>query len=179
MLHYLCQMSHPDIQYTTHIVAKYSSNPRQKNGHAISYIVLSLIKTCDLGLNFKPDTSKGFYCYAGTDFSGKCNQDFAELAPSMVKSRSGWFHFVCQLSMALSTTDAEYIALSQALCHIIPIMVLEEMGDYHVQIICEAPCMYCKDFEDNSVALGLVRLPKLQPCTKHITVCFHHFWEHV
>ena len=34
-------------------------------------------------------------------------------------------------------------------------------------------------FEDNSGALELVRLPKMQPRTKHINVKFHHFREYV
>ncbi len=39
--------------------------------------------------------------------------------------------------------------------------------------------MYCKVFEDNSLALELAGLPKLRPHTKHINVCYHHFCEHV
>jgi hypothetical protein len=39
--------------------------------------------------------------------------------------------------------------------------------------------MYCKVFEDNSGALELARLPKLDPRTKHINVCYHHFCKHV
>ena len=73
------------------MVAKYSSNPKQEHGQAIIYIVRYLIKTRDLGLLFKPDPSKGFYCYADVDFSGEWNKDFAELDPSTAKSRSGWF----------------------------------------------------------------------------------------
>jgi hypothetical protein len=39
--------------------------------------------------------------------------------------------------------------------------------------------VYCKVFEDDSGALELARLPKLRPRTKHISVCYHHFREHV
>ena len=77
-----------------------------------------------------------------------------------------------QLQVALSTTEAEYIAFLQALHDAIPIMaLLEEMREHHFQIICEAPCIYCKAFEDNSGALELARPPKLPPRTKHINVC--------
>ncbi|KAL7477853.1 hypothetical protein ACHAW6_003644 [Cyclotella cf. meneghiniana] len=184
-LDYIGQTSHPDIQYATHMVAKYSSNPKQEHGQAIIYIVRYLIKTHDLGLHFKPDASKGFYCYADVDFSGEWNKDFAELDPSTAKSRSGWFILYAncpviwcskmQLQVALSITEAEYIALSQALCDVIPIMaLLEEIREHHFQIICN-----CKAFEDYSRALEMARLPKLQPHTKHVNVCYHHFWEHV
>ncbi|KAL7474425.1 hypothetical protein ACHAW6_000398 [Cyclotella cf. meneghiniana] len=124
------------------------------------------------------------------DFSGEWNKDFAELYPSTAKSTSGWFILYAnclviwssklQLQVALSTTEAEYIALSLALHDVIPIMaLLEEMRERHFQIICKAPGIYCKAFEENSGALELARLPKFRPCTKHINVCYHHFWERV
>ncbi|KAL7475205.1 hypothetical protein ACHAW6_001131, partial [Cyclotella cf. meneghiniana] len=90
-LNYLGNTSRSDILYATHRIAKYSSNPRQENSQAIIYIIRYLIKTWDLGLHFKPDPSKGFYCYADVDFSGEWNKDFAKLDPSTAKSRIGWF----------------------------------------------------------------------------------------
>ncbi len=53
------------------------------------------------------------------------------------------------------------------------------MREQHFKVICSTPYVYCKDFEDNSGALELARLPKLRPRTKHINVCYHHFREHV
>jgi hypothetical protein len=80
----------------------------------------------------------------------------------------------------LSTTEAEYIAMSMALRDVIPIMnLLDELKTNDFQVICTKPYVYCKVFEDNSGALELARLPKLRPRTKHINVCYHHFREHV
>ncbi|KAL7487146.1 hypothetical protein ACHAW6_012746 [Cyclotella cf. meneghiniana] len=56
------------------MVAKYSSKPRKEHGQAVIYI--------DLGLHFKPDPPKGFYCYDDANLSGEWNKDFAELDPS-------------------------------------------------------------------------------------------------
>ena len=82
--------------------------------------------------------------------------------------------------VALSTTEAEYIALSTALRGVIPIMdLLRELKDYDFEVIHSEPHVYCKVFEDNSGALELARLPKLRPRTKHINVAYHHFREHV
>ncbi|KAL7477079.1 hypothetical protein ACHAW6_002895, partial [Cyclotella cf. meneghiniana] len=127
-------------------IAKYSSNPKQEHGQAIIYMVHYLIKTSDLGLHFKRDVSKGFYCYADMEFLGEWNKDFAKLDPSTAKSRSGWFilYTNClviwcsklQSQVVLSTTEAEYISLSQALCNVIPVMaLLEEMRAHHFQNI--------------------------------------------
>jgi len=108
--------------------------------------------------------------------------------PSTAKSRCGWiiFYAGCPVSwasklqsqVALSTT--EYIAMSQALHDVIPVMnVPQESREQEFQVICNEPHVYCKVFEDNSGALELARLPKLHPRTKHINVCYHHFRKHV
>jgi hypothetical protein len=178
------------LHHMTHQIAKYSSDPRQSHGEAILYLVRYLKKTRDLGLKFKPDPKKGFECYCDADFSGNWNKAFAPVDPSTAKSRSGWiiFYAGCPVSwasklqsqVALSTTEAEYIAMSQSLRDVIPVMnLLQEMRERNYQVICTEPHVYCKVFEDNSGALELARLPKLRPRTKHINVCYHHFREHV
>ena len=189
-LNYLAQTTRPDIAYATHQIAKYSADPRQPHGEAILYLVRYLKKTRDIGLRFKPDPSKGFECYCDADFAGNWNHAFAPTDPSTAKSRSGWviFYANCpviwasklQSQVALSTTEAEYIAMSMALRDVIPIMSLvQEMREQHFKVVCTEPYVYCKVFEDNSGALELARLPKLRPRTKHINVCYHHFREHV
>ncbi len=176
--------------YTTHQIAKYLSDPRQSHGEAILYLVRYLKKTSDLGLKFKPDPKKGFECYCDASFSGNWNKAFAAVDPSTANSQSIWIIFYAgcpvswasklQLQVALSTTEAEYIAMSQSLCDVIPVMnLLQEMREQEFQVVCTKPHMYCKVFEDNSGALELARLPKLCPRTKHINVCYHHFYEHV
>jgi hypothetical protein len=176
--------------YATHQVAKYSSDPRQTHGEAIEYLVRYLKRTRDLGLSFKPNPSKGFECYCDADFSGNWSKVFAPVDPSTAKSRSGWIIFyagcpICwasklQTQVALSTTEAEYIAMSMALRDVIPVMnLIKEIKSKGFSIICTKPHVYCKVFEDNSGALELARLPKLRPRTKHINVCYHHFREHV
>jgi len=189
-LNYLAQTTRPDIMYVTHQIAKYSSDQRQSHGEAILYLVRYLKKMRDLGLKFKPDPKKGFECYCDADFSGNWNKAFAPVDLITAKSRSGWIIFYAgypvswasklQSQVALSTTEAEYITMSQSLRDIIPVMnQLQEMRERDYQVICTKPNVYCKVFEYNSGALELARLPKLRPRTKHINVCYHHFREHV
>jgi hypothetical protein len=189
-LNYLAQTTRPDIMYATHQIAKYLSDPRQSHGKTILYLVCYLKKTHDLGLKFKPDPKKGFECYCDANFSGNWNKAFTAVDPSTAKSQSGWiiFYAGCPVSwasklksqVALSTTEAKYIGMSQSLCDVIPVMnLLQEMRERDFQVFCTKPHMYCKVFEDNSGALELARLPKLHSRTKHINVCYHHFCEHV
>jgi hypothetical protein len=164
--------SHPYIMYATHQFAKYSSDPRQLHGNAILYLICYLKKTCDLGLRFKPDYTMGFECYYVADFSGLWNKAFAPVDLRTSKSRSGWiiFYAGCPVSwasklqsqVALSTTEAEYIAISQSLRDVIPIMeLLQEIREQDSKVLCTKPYVYCKVFEDNSGAHKLARLPKL------------------
>jgi hypothetical protein len=189
-LNYLAQITRPDIMYATHQIAKYLSDPRQSHGEAILYLVRYLKKTQDLGLKFKPDPKKGFECFCDADFSRNWNSEFAPVDSSTAKSQSGWiiFYAGCPVSwasklqsqIALSNTKAEYIAMSQALRDVIPIMnLLQEMRERNFKVVCIKPYVYYKVFEDNAEALELARLPKLCPRTKLINVCYHHFCEHV
>jgi hypothetical protein len=149
-LNYLDQTTCPDIMYATHQIAKYSSDPRKLHGEAILYLICYLKKTRDLGLHFKPDSTKGFECYCDADFSGLWNRVFAPVDPSTSKSKIGWiiFYAGCPVSwaskvqsqVALSTTEAEYIAMSQALRGVIPIMgLLQEMREQDFKVLCTKP----------------------------------------
>ncbi len=154
-LNYLTQTTRPDIMYAMHQIAKYSSNPRQSHGEAILYLVCYLKKTRDLGLKFKPDPKKGFKCYCNAGFSGNWNREFTPVDPSIAKSQNGWiiFYAGCPVSWAsklqsqitLSTTKAEYIAMSQSLRDVIPIMnLLQEMTKQNFKVVLLNPMSTAK-----------------------------------
>ena len=85
-----------------------------------------------------------------------------------------------QTHIALSTTEAEHIALSQALRDTIPIMqLLKEIKDRGYDVKSSTPKVTCKLFEDNSGALELARFPKMRPRTKHVNQMHHHFRSYV
>jgi hypothetical protein len=130
----------------------------------------------------------GFECYCDANFSGNGNKAFASVDPSTAKLQSGWIVFYAgspiswasklQSQVALSTTEAEYIAMSQSLRYVIPVMnLLQEMRERDYQVICTKPHVYCKVFEDNSGALELAKLPKLRPRTKHIKYLLSSFLQ--
>ena len=82
-----------------------------------------------------------------------------------------------QSIIALSTTEAECIALSTALRDVIYLMELTQEFEKCGAPIpnCDKPLVTCRVFEDNVGALELANNPKLRPRTKHIAVQFHHF----
>jgi len=87
-----------------------------------------------------PTESKSFEVFADADFAGNWNPLTAQDDPSTAKSRTGFVitYGACpilwvskiQTCMSLSTTEAEYIALSQSLRDAIPIMqLLQKLKD--------------------------------------------------
>lgn len=144
--------------------------------------------TKTLGLIFKVNPKAGFECYANTNYAGAFQWEYSQQDPACAKSTSGWYMMYTgcpivwtsklQRLVALSTTEAEYIALSSVLYDIIPIMqLINKMISKGFQVLCTLPNIYCKAFEDNLGALELVKLPKMRSRTKHIAVCYHHFCE--
>jgi hypothetical protein len=85
-----------------------------------------------------------------------------------------------QTDVALSTTEAEYNAMSASLREVIHLMqVVEEAKQLDWKIFQGIPTVHCKVFEDNIGALEMARLPKMRPRTKHLCVRMHHFRERV
>ncbi len=136
-LKYLAQTTRPNIMYATHQIAKYASNLHKEIDEAIIYLVKYLHCTCNLGFKFKPNPKKGFDCFCYADFLGNWNKLLAPTDPSTAKSCSCWIIFCAacpiiwayklQSQVTLSTTEAEYIALSTSLSNTIQTMhILEE-----------------------------------------------------
>jgi hypothetical protein len=62
--------------------------------------------------------------------------------------------------IALSTTEAEYVAASEALRSVIPmIRLMDELRDRGFTVFSTPPQLHCKLFEDNSGALEMLVPP--------------------
>ena len=80
-----------------------------------------------------------------------------------------------QTEIALSTTEAEYIELSQDMRDVIPFMYLLKEISCIFDIHLPKPEVYCRVFEDNQSCIAVEESPKFTPRTKHIAIKFHHF----
>jgi hypothetical protein len=85
-----------------------------------------------------------------------------------------------QTAIALSTTEAKYIALSAAMCDIIPIHALpNELAEQNLIKHVGKSKVCCTIFEDTALCLELALAPKMRPRTKHINIKYHHFCSHI
>ena len=83
-----------------------------------------------------------------------------------------------QTEMALSTTEAELIAMSEGLRTTIPLMnLLEGLADQGLHMIKKTAGVHCRVFKDNSGDLTIATLPKIRPCTKHVNNKYWNFRE--
>ena len=187
-LNLLEKSTRPDVSVSIHQCARFSERPKHSHAEAVKRLGRYLLATQDKGLIICLNTHKYFECWVDADFSGNWRQQDAHNDPMMSKSCLGWIvHFAgppiswasrIQTITALSTTEAEYIALSTSLREVIQLMgMLKEATEQGVQIDNLPPKIYCTVFQDNSRALELARLPKVCPRTKHINLSFHHFSE--
>jgi hypothetical protein len=84
-----------------------------------------------------------------------------------------------QTEIALSTTEAEYIVLSQAMRDLIPFFSMaQELGDHYHQFR-ESPKILCRLFENNNGTLILAKEHRYRPQTKHVALKYHHFRSYV
>ena len=178
-LNFLEKSMRPDISISMHQCARFSENPRRSHAEAVKHIWCYLLSSRDKGLIIRPNKLWHFDCWVDADFAGNWQQCDAHVDPMTSKSRSGWLvRFAgapitwaskMQTITAMSTTEAEYIALSTSLREVIPMMgMLQEAREHGFQVDYLHPKVHCTVFEDNSSALELARLPKIRPRTKHI-----------
>ena len=108
--------------------------------------------------------------------------------PSTARSRMGYIityagcpmHWSSkmQTEIALSTTEAEYITLSQAMREVLPIIgLMEEAKQQGIPVMNATPKIHCKVFENNAGAIEIANVPKMRPRTKHLNIKYHHFRE--
>jgi hypothetical protein len=203
MLMYLSGNTRPDIAYAVHQAAQFTHGARKSHAAGVKRIVRYLKKTKTEGLILKPGSDQRVDCYVDADFGGLFSVEDKQ-DPISVKSRTGYvityrgaplmWASKMQTQVALSTMEAEYIALSQSMHDLIPIReVLKEMMiqvfevepkiTYHSHskafedTVGTAPHVIQQStvYEDNDACLKFARMPKLTPRTKHIGIPYHWF----
>jgi hypothetical protein len=188
-LNFLEKSTRPDIAYAVHQCARFCLEPKESHATAVKRIGKYLMDNRDKGMILNPK-AHSFECYVDADFVGNWNRVTADVDPGTAKSRTAYIisYAGCpvawasklQTEVALSSTEAEYNALSESLRHVRFLMqVVDEAKEVGWETFAGAPTVHCKVFEDNSGALEMSRLPKMRPRTKHLCVRLHHFREHV
>ena len=188
-LNYLEKSTRPDITYVVHQLARYSTKIRQSHGHAVKHLGRYLLGTKHQGIVLTPTKPINLITYVDADFAGNWDPKYAAEDPDTARSRSGYLVFFAnaplywssklQTIIALSTTESELIALSEATRFITSITYLIDEIQERKLIVSTIPKIHCRIFEDNEAALEISKIPKIRPRSRHINVIYHHFRSEV
>ncbi|GJR80126.1 zinc finger MYM-type protein 1-like protein [Tanacetum coccineum] len=171
-LMYLMVCTRPDIAYAVSVVSRYLANPGKNHWEAVKWILKYLRGTVNVGLVY--GTHHGNH----VDVTGFVDSDYAK-DPDKGRSITGYAFLVqgCVVSwkatlqhvVALSTTEAEYMALTEAVKEAIWLRgLLEELG-----VELNTVAVNC----DNQGAIHLSRNHVFHERTKHIDVRYHFIRE--
>ena len=191
-MHLYLGHTRPDISFATHQCARYTHFPKQSHKNALKRIGRYLKGTLNEGLILNPAKElKIIDCYPDADFAGLWTRDDKQ-DPHCVRSRTGYV--IClsdcpvlwksklQTEIALSTMEAEYVALSTACRDLFPLIDITEELSTALNITAKSGTkMHIKIHEDNVGALVLGKLEPqwMTPRSKYYAVKYHWFREHV
>jgi hypothetical protein len=155
---------------------------------AVMHIRRYLLSTKDKGMKCTPDSTKGIEVYVDAGFAGgwdpgdTLNADNIYLRTGYIIQYTGcpiYWQSKLQTEIDLSTAEAEYIALSQALREMLPMTNLMKEINVIVSLHLPSPKFVIKVQEDNQSCIAVAINPKFSPRTKHIAIKYHHFCKHV
>ncbi|MCH82973.1 copia-type pol polyprotein [Trifolium medium] len=108
--------SRPDIMFSVCMCARFQANPKESHLSAVKRIMRYLIGTQKMGLWYPKGTDCTLVGYSDSDFAG-CKMDRKSTSGTchlLGNSLVSW-HSKKQASVALSTTEAEYVAAANTL----------------------------------------------------------------
>ena len=167
-LMYLAVSTRPDISYAVNNLARFNLNPQKEHWTALKRVLRYLNGTINHGLLYKQGGPERLVGYSDADWAGDLSDR---------KSTSGYIFMFNggpvswsskkQKCVALSTAEAEYVALSAAVQECIWLRQLEaELSSTN-----DIPTLI---FEDNQSTIGMAKNPQFHGRAKHIDIR-HHF----
>ena len=171
---YAMVCTRPDLAYGIGVLSKFMSNPGKHHWLAAKWMLRYLKGTAGLGIVYgRVDKSYDqIQGYVDSDFAGDLDKR---------RSITGYVYTLCggavswkaslQSVVALSTTEAEYIALSEAVKEAIWLKgLVTELGlkQGSVNISC-----------DSSSAIQLSKNPKYHERTKHVDIRLHFIRDEI
>lgn len=163
--------THPDLSFAVNRLAQFGSNPNMSHMKAARHVLRYLSGTRDLAITYglnKNSSIIGFSDWAGDlDDRHSTTGYIFKMAGGPIAWSSHKQHTV-----AVSTTQAEYQALSTASAHA---LWIENVID-QLQFDCKPPIPI---YVDNKGAVDLSHNPTHHKRTKHINIIHHTIQERV
>ena len=162
----------PDIAYGISQVSQHCSNPNSTHDAAVKRIMRYLKPTANLGITYKGKDGLNLKGYSDADWgAGEDRKSISGYVFILAGGAISWSSKK-QSGVALSSTEAEYTALLQAVKESIWIRrLLQELGREAEddKVI----------YDDNQGAIALAHNPEYHVRTKHIDIQYHFVREQV
>ncbi|KAK8352758.1 hypothetical protein V6Z12_A05G114100 [Gossypium hirsutum] len=162
----------PDISQAVGVVSRYMHDPGKGHWQAVKWILRYLRKTVDVGLIFEQDEALGQFVvgYVDSDFAGDLDKRRSTTGYlfTLAKAPVSW-KSTLQSTVAVSTTEAEYMAVTEAVKEAIWLNgLLKDLGVVQSHI-----SLYC----DSQSAIHLAKNQVYHSRTTHIDVRYHFVRE--
>jgi hypothetical protein len=166
-------MTRPDILYGVGLVSRYMETPRESHWLAAKRILRYIKGTLNFGLFYTYGESADLVGYSDSDWGG--DQDERKSTTGHVfylgSTAFSWTSKK-QAIVALSSCEAEYVAISSAVCEAIWLRNLLESLNHTQE---KSTVIYV----DNKSAIKLSKNPVQHGRSKHIDTRFHFLRDHV
>ncbi|GKE72104.1 hypothetical protein Tco_1534145 [Tanacetum coccineum] len=164
--------SRPDLVFAVCMCARYQERPTEKHLHAVKWIFRYLRGTLNMELWYSKDTSIALTIYVDADHAGcqDTRRSTSKSAQFLGDKLISWSSKK-QKSTAISSTEAEYIALSGCCAQIL--WIRSQLKDYGYEF--NKSHLYC----DNKSAIALCCNNVQHSRSKHIDVRYHFIKEQV
>ena len=171
-LMYAMVCTRPDISHAVGTVSWYMHNLGKEHWKAVKWILRYIQKTLDVGLIFKKDNMVGQHVvgYCDSDYAGDLDKHRSTTGYvfTLEKAPVSW-KSTLQSIVALSTTEAEYMAITEAVKEVIWLQgLLDDLGVGQKQVI-----VFC----DSQSAIHLAKKQVYHARTKLIDVRYYFVWE--
>jgi hypothetical protein len=159
--------SRPDIMFSVCLCAHFQANPKESHLSALKRILRYLKHTPNIGLCYPKGANSTLVGFSDSDFTGSlvAHKSTSRACHFLGRSLVSWSSKKQNL-VALSTAEAEYIAVS--LCCTQILYLKQSLVDYNIKL--DSVSLLC----DNESAVKIAKNPVLHSRTKHIDIR-HHF----
>jgi len=185
-LMYLMLCTRPDIAFAVGALSRYNTSPRESHWSAAKHLLRYVKKTAHLGLTLGPFTTTDLHpiLYSDADWAGDLDTHKSTggyvcvlAGKSTTWSAISWSS-KRQHTVALSSTEAEYMALTQAAKEAIWVSrFLAELQGIPENL--EHPITKTRIYIDNQGSIALAHNPEFHARTKHIAIQEHYVREKV
>ena len=173
-LTYIATATRPDIAAAVGVLSQYMSRPSKDHWIGVKRVLRYLKGTLNYGLKFSAhDEDPELIGYSDADWAGDVDtrRSTSGYVFQIGRSTVSWSSRK-QATVAKSSTEAEYVALSSATQEAVWLRRLMEDLGKHLNV----PTTI---YEDNQGAIELAKNAKYHNRTKHIDICHHFVRERV